>query len=122
VAERIAAQPGGRDYGLLSVLVQHVARATLGLKVPPHAFTPPPEVESAALVLEFLDQPRSEVRDEARFRALVKAAFSQRRKTLWNAVKSMPGAREALERAGIDPRRRGETLSVEEFAAVERAL
>jgi 16S rRNA (adenine1518-N6/adenine1519-N6)-dimethyltransferase len=69
-----------------------------------------------------LERPRAEVRDDQRFRALVKAAFSQRRKTLWNALRSMPGAREALERAGIDPQRRGETLSVEEFAAVERAF
>ena len=122
VAERIAAPPGGRDYGLLSVLLQHVADARLGLHVPRHAFTPPPEVESVALVLDFLEQPRAEVRDEQRFRALVKAAFSQRRKTLWNAVKSLPGAREALARAQIDPQRRGETLSVAEFAAVERAM
>jgi 16S rRNA (adenine1518-N6/adenine1519-N6)-dimethyltransferase len=122
VAERIVARPGGRDYGLLSVLIQLVADASLGLAVPRHAFTPPPEVESAALVLEFLEQPRAAVRDESRFRALAKAAFSQRRKTLWNAVKSLPGGREALAKAGIDPRRRAETLTVEEFAAVERAL
>ena len=122
VAERIAAPPGGRDYGLLSVLVQHVAEASLALSVPRHAFTPPPEVESAALVLEFLDHPRAEVHDEARFRSLVKAAFSQRRKTLWNALKPLPGAREALGKAGIDPQRRGETLTVEEFASIERSL
>ena len=122
VAERIVAPAGGRDYGLLSVLVQHVADASIGMGVPRRAFTPPPEVESSALVLELLDRPRGDVRDEARFRALVKAAFSQRRKTLWNAVKSMPGARAALERAGIDPRRRGETLTVEEFATVESSF
>jgi 16S rRNA (adenine1518-N6/adenine1519-N6)-dimethyltransferase len=122
VAERVAAPPGGREYGVLSVLVQQVADARIGLRVDRSAFTPPPEVDSSALVLDFLQAPRVEVRDERRFRALVKAAFSQRRKTLWNAVKSMPGAREALERAGIDPRRRGETLSVAEFAAVEREL
>jgi 16S rRNA (adenine1518-N6/adenine1519-N6)-dimethyltransferase len=122
VAERIAAPPGGRDYGLLSVLLQHVADASLELAVPRHAFTPPPEVESAALVLEFLEQPRAAVHDEARFRALVKAAFSKRRKTLWNALKGMPGAREALEEAGIDPQRRAETLTVEEFASIERAF
>jgi 16S rRNA (adenine1518-N6/adenine1519-N6)-dimethyltransferase len=122
VAERVAAPPGGRDYGLLSVLIQHVADARIGLEVGRHAFTPPPEVESSALVLDFLPHARAEIRDERRFRSLVKAAFAQRRKTLWNALKSMPGAREALERAGIDPQRRGETLSVEEFAAVERAL
>ncbi len=122
VAERIAAAPGGRDYGLLSVLMQRVADVSLGLTVPRHAFTPPPDVESTALVVDFLEQPRAQVRDDARFRALVKAAFSQRRKTLWNALKSLPGGREALEKAGVDPQRRGETLSVEEFAAVERAL
>ena len=122
VAERIAAQPGGRDCGLLSVLIQHVADVQLAISVPRHAFTPPPEVESAALVLEFLEQPRAAVQDERRFRVLVKAAFSQRRKTLWNAVRAVPGAREAMARAGIDPQRRGETLSVEEFASIERAL
>ncbi len=122
VAERIAAPPGGRDYGLLSVLVQHVANASLAMRVPRHAFTPPPEVESSALVLDFLDLPRAEVLDEKRFRLLVKAAFGMRRKTLWNALKSVPGAREALQRARIDPKRRGETLSVEEFASIERAL
>jgi 16S rRNA (adenine1518-N6/adenine1519-N6)-dimethyltransferase len=122
VAHRIAAPPGGRDYGLLSVLLQHVADPKLALSVPRHAFTPPPEVESAALVLEFLEKPRAEVRDEARFRTLVKAAFSQRRKTLRNSLRMMPGAREALEKAAIDPQRRAETLSVEEFASIERAL
>ncbi|MFL5375472.1 MAG: 16S rRNA (adenine(1518)-N(6)/adenine(1519)-N(6))-dimethyltransferase RsmA [Myxococcales bacterium] len=122
VAERIAAEPGGRDYGVLSVLVQQAADAHLGLAVDRHAFTPPPEVDSSALVIDFLPQPRAEVRDEGRFRTLVKAAFAQRRKTLWNSVSSMEGARAALERAGIDPRRRAETLSVAEFAAIERAL
>jgi 16S rRNA (adenine1518-N6/adenine1519-N6)-dimethyltransferase len=122
VAARIAAPPGGREYGLLSVLVQEVADAEVGLAVPRHAFTPPPEVESSALVLEFLDAPRFPLHDEQRFRALVKAAFGLRRKTLWNALKGFAGGREALARAGIDPQRRAETLSVEEFARLERAL
>jgi len=122
VAERVAAPPGGRDYGLLSVLVQLAADVRIGLHVDRRAFTPPPEVDSSALVLDFLQAPRAEVRDERRFRALVKAAFAQRRKTLWNALKPLPGGREGLERAGIDPRRRGETLSVAEFAAVERQM
>jgi 16S rRNA (adenine1518-N6/adenine1519-N6)-dimethyltransferase len=122
VAERIAAPPGGRDYGLLSVLVQHVADPELGLAVPRHAFTPPPEVESSALVLEFRERPRVEVGDESRFRTLVKAAFAQRRKTLWNALKALDGGRAALTASGVDPQRRAETLSVEEFAAIERAL
>jgi 16S rRNA (adenine1518-N6/adenine1519-N6)-dimethyltransferase len=122
VAERIAEPPGSRDYGLLSVLLQHVADARIGLQVPRGAFTPPPDVESSVLVLDLLPEPRAAVLDEKRFRAVVKAAFNQRRKTLSNALKPVPGAREALVRAGIDPMRRGETLSVQEFAAIERAL
>jgi 16S rRNA (adenine1518-N6/adenine1519-N6)-dimethyltransferase len=122
VAERIAAPPGGRDYGLLSVLVQEVAGAEIGMEVPRHSFTPPPDVESSALVLEFLDEPRFPLHDEKRFRALVKAAFGLRRKTLWNALKHFEGGRAALQKAGIDPQRRAETLSVEEFAALERAI
>lgn len=122
VAERVAEPAGSRDYGLLSVLVQHVADVRLALQVGRHYFTPPPDVESSVLVLDFLPQLRAPVVDEKRFRILVKAAFSQRRKTLWNAVKSVPGAREALAKAGIDPQRRGETLTVEEYAAVERAI
>jgi 16S rRNA (adenine1518-N6/adenine1519-N6)-dimethyltransferase len=122
VAERIAAEPGGRDYGVLSVLVQLVADAHVGLAVDRHAFTPPPRVDSSALVIDFLAEPRAKVQDERRFRALVKAAFAQRRKTLWNSVASVEGAREALLRAGIDPQRRAETLSVAEFAAIERAV
>jgi len=122
VAERVAAEPGGREYGVLSVLVQHAADAHIGLEVGRHAFTPPPEVDSSALVLEFLEKPRAVVRDEARFRKLVKTAFAQRRKTLWNALAPLEGARAALERGGIDPKRRAETLSVAEFAAIERAL
>ena len=122
VAERVAEPPGGKIYGLLSVLVQHVADARIGMQVPRGAFTPPPDVESSALVLELLPEPRAAVADEARFRTLVKAAFSQRRKTLWNALRSMPGAREALQRSGLDPQRRGETLSVAEFASIERAF
>lgn len=122
VAERVAGQADTDAYGLLSVLVQHVAKARVGLHVGRHVFHPPPAVESAALVLDLLDEPRGKVVDEARFRVLVKAAFGMRRKTLWNALKPVPGGREALAVAGIDRMRRGETLTVEDFAALERAL
>ena len=121
VAERVAAPPGGREYGLLSVLVQHVADASVPLEVSRHLFTPAPEVESSALLLEF-HEPRPPIADEPRFRALVKAAFGHRRKTLWNSVKNLAGARDALTRAGIDPQRRAETLTVGEFANIERAM
>ena len=122
VAERIAAPPDSENFGLLSVLIGLHADAEIGLRVGAKAFHPPPEVESAVLVLEMLASPRAEVVSEDRFRAVVKAAFAQRRKTLSNALKAVPGAREALEVSGIDPKRRGETLSVAEFAAIERAI
>jgi len=73
-------------------------------------------------VLEFLEKPRADVRDEPRFRSLVKAAFGMRRKTLWNALKNFEGGRAGLQASGIDPQRRAETLSVQEFASIERAL
>ena len=122
VAERIAAPPDSEAFGLLSVLIGLHADASIGMRVGAKAFHPPPDVESSVLVLEMLRAPRAPVISEERFRAVVKAAFAQRRKTLSNALKPVPGAREAISAAGIDPQRRGETLSVEEFAAIERAI
>ncbi len=126
VAERLAAAPGTKAWGLLSVLLQHRAEVRVARRVPPGAFLPPPKVESAVLVALF-GPPRAALADPARFRKLVKAGFGQRRKTLANALSAArlapPEAMEAaLARAGIDPRRRGETLSVEEWAALDRAL
>lgn len=125
VVERIVAKPDTEDYGLLSVLLQQVAEVRLGMRVGRGVFVPPPAVESAVLVAEMRDEPRAPMSDEARFRQIVKAAFAQRRKTLGNALKSL-APREVLDatfsEAGIDPARRGETLSVEEFASLERAL
>jgi 16S rRNA (adenine1518-N6/adenine1519-N6)-dimethyltransferase len=126
VAERIAAAPGTKDFGLLSVLLQHVADADVVRRVPAGAFHPPPKVESAVLRLVFRP-PREAVRDPARFRRLVKAGFNQRRKTLRNALEAGKVAEPAqlaaaLLAAGIDPGRRGETLTVAEWAALERAL
>jgi 16S rRNA (adenine1518-N6/adenine1519-N6)-dimethyltransferase len=128
VAERIAAPPGGRDYGLLSVLLGLHFRVEELFVLPARAFHPPPKVESAVVRLTALAEPRAAVASEARFRKLVKAGFGQRRKTLLNALKSDPslGSAEALVQAlataGIEPTRRAETLSVEEFARLERAL
>jgi 16S rRNA (adenine1518-N6/adenine1519-N6)-dimethyltransferase len=125
VVERIVAAPDTENYGLLSVLLQHVADVRLGMRVGAGAFVPPPAVDSAVLVAEFLDEPRAPVASEAAFRKLVKAAFSQRRKTLSNALRSIAPKdvlASALRTAGIDPIRRGETLSVEEFAVLERVL
>ncbi len=126
VGERIAAGPGSRDYGLLSVLVQQRARVTVERLLRPGAFHPAPKVESAVVRVVF-GPPSAEVREADRFRKLVKAGFAQRRKTLGNALRAGRVApREALARAlaaaGVDPGRRGETLSVEEWARLERAL
>lgn len=127
VTARIAAAPGGKDYGILSVLLQLHADVDVPHHVPAGAFTPPPEVESAVARLEFRSAPRADPGDEALFRRLVKGAFAQRRKTLGNALKSArlapPDAlAAAFAAAGVDPGRRAETLSVAEFAALSRAL
>jgi len=126
VAERLAAKPGTKEWGLLSVLLQHRAEVRVARRVPAGAFLPPPRVDSAVLVAE-LGPPSAPVLDMGRFRRLVKAGFGQRRKTLGNALRAarlVPDDRlqAALQSAGLDPRRRGETLAVEEWAALERAF
>jgi 16S rRNA (adenine1518-N6/adenine1519-N6)-dimethyltransferase len=126
VAERLAAAPGSRDWGLLSVLLQREAEVSVERRVPAGAFVPPPKVESAVLLAVFRP-PAAPIVDPARFRRLVKAGFGQRRKTLWNALRAAALApdddlRNALAAAGVDPGRRGETLVLSEWAAVERAL
>jgi 16S rRNA (adenine1518-N6/adenine1519-N6)-dimethyltransferase len=126
VAQRLAAAPGTEDWGLLSVLLQEHADVTVERLVPRGAFLPAPRVDSAVVRVAFR-APRAPLVDEALFRRLVKAGFGQRRKVLSNALAAgriAPAARmaAALRDAGIDPRRRGETLTIEEWAALERAL
>jgi len=119
VAERIAAPPGGKDYGYLSVLVQYHTVPRKEFKVPPGSFTPMPEVDSTVITLLMRDQPAAVVRDEDFFIRVIKAAFSQRRKTLRNSLKQldMPGDKMdmVLASTGIDLGRRAETLTVAEF-------
>jgi 16S rRNA (adenine1518-N6/adenine1519-N6)-dimethyltransferase len=120
VADRVAAAPGGKTYGSLSVLTQLYCDVRVALRVPPGAFKPPPQVESAVILLRVLPEPRIAVGDERRFRALVLAAFAQRRKTLANAVAAGLGlpveaVRAAAAAAGLDPARRAETLTITEF-------
>jgi 16S rRNA (adenine1518-N6/adenine1519-N6)-dimethyltransferase len=128
VAERLAATAGEKDWGVLSVFLQREAEVSVERIVPPGAFFPPPKVHSAVLHARFRPpSPDAAVLDAARFRKLVKAGFAQRRKTLANALKAArlaPEATiaEALRAAGVDPGRRGETLRIEEWAALERAL
>jgi 16S rRNA (adenine1518-N6/adenine1519-N6)-dimethyltransferase len=126
VAERLAARPGTHAWGILSVLLQREAEVSIERIVPPGAFLPPPKVDSA-VVCALFRPPADAVADPARFRRLVKAGFAQRRKTLGNALRAArvvePDAlARALEAAAVDPARRGETLTVAEWAALDRAL
>ena len=127
VAERLAAPPGSKIYGSLSVLTQLYCDVRLALRVGPGAFKPPPKVDSAVAHLRVRATPRVPLPDERRFHVVVRAAFGQRRKMLANALAaglSLPldEARERAASAGIDPRRRAETLSIEEFAALASRL
>ena len=119
VADRLIASPGGREYGVLSILVQHAADVDLLLALPPGAFRPPPKVRSALVRIRFRS-PQPPVHDSNVFTTLVQAVFTRRRKTLANALLAFPLTARlppavALERAGIEGGRRPETLSIEEF-------
>ncbi|ALP88956.1 MULTISPECIES: 16S rRNA (adenine(1518)-N(6)/adenine(1519)-N(6))-dimethyltransferase RsmA [Clostridium] len=120
VAERINAEPNCKEYGALSVLVQYYCNTSIVRRVAPSCFIPRPKVESIVIRLDRLEAPRVNVKDENLMFALVRAGFNMRRKTLWNATKtfnlSKEKLEEAFEKSGIDPKRRAETLSIEEFA------
>jgi len=120
VAERLSAAPGTKAYGVPSVLTQLYATVTTVGTVGPRSFFPAPKVESQIVRLVFQEAPRIAVQNEKVFRRVVKAAFAQRRKTLRNALRAAgySDLDAAAERTGIDLQRRGETLSLEEFAAL----
>lgn len=129
VAERIVATPGGKQYGILSVLLQLYCDTCIRLLVMPSSFYPRPKVESAVVRFDFLQKPRVEIENEPIFRKVVKASFGHRRKTLKNALKnaaffSVKGEEIEvnLRNVGIDPRRRGETLTLQEFADLSTAI
>jgi 16S rRNA (adenine1518-N6/adenine1519-N6)-dimethyltransferase len=120
VAERIDSEPNCKAYGAFSILVQYYCDTEILRLVPPTAFIPQPKVESIVIRLDRLKEPRVKVKDEALFFSIVRQSFNMRRKTLWNGIKNMGIGKEDLEkcfeRANIDPKRRGETLSLQEFA------
>ena len=120
VAERIVARPGTSAYGRLAVLAQWRSEPKLAMKVHRSAFVPPPKVMSAVVHIVPRDQPQDV--KPATIERLTAAAFGQRRKMLRRSLQSMPGAVEALEALGVDPERRAETLAVEDFVALARAL
>ena len=120
VAQRIVAAPDTPAYGRLAVLAQWRSRAKLAMKVHRSAFTPPPKVMSAIVHVEPAAMPAGV--SPRVLERVTEAAFGQRRKMLRQSLKSVPGALAALEALGIDSRRRAETLAVDEFVAVARAL
>ena len=120
VAERIVAAPGSEAYGRLAVLAQWRSTPKIAMAVHRSAFTPPPKVMSA--VVHIIPAAEPEGVRLAALEAVTAAAFGQRRKMLRQSLKGMPGALGALEALGIDSSRRAETVSVEEFVAVARAL
>jgi 16S rRNA (adenine1518-N6/adenine1519-N6)-dimethyltransferase len=129
VADRITTDPGTRDYGYLSVLVQYRCKASKLFDVPPSAFTPVPKVWSTVIRLSVRENPAVQIENETKFFALVRASFAQRRKTILNNLKAASGALrfgqpvlQALEASSVTPQRRAETLSIEEFAALFAAL
>lgn len=129
VADRMAAAPGGKDYGALSVAVQYYSRPELMLKVYPHSFVPQPDVDSAVIKLELYKTPPVELLDKDLFFKVVRAAFGQRRKTLVNALNNASylgldkeRITELLEKTGIDKNQRGETLSIRQFAQLSNLI
>lgn len=122
VAERMAAKPGSKDYGALSVAIQYFTEPEIAFIVPPSSFIPAPSVDSAVIVCKRRSTPPVEVCDENLFFRVVKAAFSLRRKMLSNSLKNMGIKGEQvnkwLELSGVDGKRRAETLSLEDFAAL----
>ena len=120
VAERIVAAPGGSAFGRLAVLAQWRAEARIAMKVHRSAFTPPPKVMSA--VVNVVPAPMPMGVSARMLERLTEAAFGQRRKMLRQSLKGLPGALAALERLGVDPQRRAETLSVGEFEGLAREI
>ena len=130
VADRMAAAPGTKEYGSLSIAVQYYTTAAVAMIVPKTVFVPQPNVDSAVIHLKVRDKPAVEVEDEGFFFEITRASFAQRRKTILNnLISQLPDGKarkelilQGLEAAGIDPIRRGETLSLQEFADLSNAL
>ena len=129
VADRMAAAPGTKDYGALSLAVQYRAKPRIACIAPAGAFLPPPKVDSAVVHLSCYERPPVETKDENMFFSLIRAAFAQRRKTLANALSgaawlglSKEQAAAAIEAAALPANVRGERLSLEDFARLTDAV
>ncbi|WP_438448939.1 16S rRNA (adenine(1518)-N(6)/adenine(1519)-N(6))-dimethyltransferase RsmA [Gorillibacterium sp. sgz5001074] len=129
VADRMAAKPGTKDYGSLSIAVQYYCEPQVVTIVPHTVFIPQPNVDSAVIRLQVRKEPPVQVENEKLYFEVVQASFAQRRKTISNNLLSRfftketkPRMEAALQEAGIDPSRRGETLSLQEYASLTAAL
>lgn len=129
VADRMRADPGGKDYGALSVAVQYYSKPSVVFEVPPHSFIPQPDVTSSVIKLEIYGKAPVDLKDKDLFFRLVKASFGQRRKTLVNALNNAgyfgvgkEELKDILSKAGIGENQRGETLSIEQFALLSNLI
>jgi 16S rRNA (adenine1518-N6/adenine1519-N6)-dimethyltransferase len=133
VVERVTAPPGSHERGYLSVVVEYYCESEKLFDVAPDAFRPVPKVWSTVVRLSLRERPGAEVRDETLLWQIVSAGFAQRRKTILNNLRAAPeqlrarvethgGAVAALEAAGVEPQRRAETLTLDEWARIARAL
>jgi 16S rRNA (adenine1518-N6/adenine1519-N6)-dimethyltransferase len=125
VADRLAARPGGSEYGLLSATAQLYARVEKLFTLPPDAFSPPPKVQSSVVRLTIASRVEKLRVPEQGFVNFLKQSFGQKRKTLWNNLKSQYQSKQlraALDKAGVKPTVRAEALSLEKSAALFRAL
>ncbi|MBP2032313.1 16S rRNA (adenine1518-N6/adenine1519-N6)-dimethyltransferase [Clostridium algifaecis] len=126
VGERIASDPGCKEYGALSILVQYYCNVHIVRRVSPSSFIPSPKVDSIVINMEKLNEPRVKVKDKNLFFKIVRFSFNMRRKTLWNALKSLKMSKTdmelAFEKSNIDPKRRGETLSIKEFGKLSDCI
>lgn len=129
VASRLEAKPSTKAYGSLSIALQYYTEVEVAFTVPRTVFMPQPNVESAIIRLDIRPEPIVKVKDQALFMKLVRASFQQRRKTIWNNLRKSlefkeqeEGLREAFVHSGIDPSRRGESLTIQEFAQLADAI
>ena len=125
VADRLAASPGSRDYGLLSATAQLYSEVENLFTLPPSAFAPPPKVHSSVVRITIKPQAKALSVDEAEFIAFLKVCFGQKRKTLWNNLKTAydeKALKNALAKSGVKPAVRAEALPLEKTAALFRAL
>lgn len=127
VAQRLIAQPGSKEYGPLSIFIQRIAEVSIHFFIKPTAFFPPPKVDSALVEVKWRKTPLTDLKDEQWFKKVVHGCFNYRRKTLINGLKysGLPlpvDIEERMMKANLNPRRRPETLSIEEFSRLSEIL